>query len=744
MKKKKTPSYPTKPTQVSEEQSYKTHEEWDRAFHKAVRLYRQELNKRTINADEQLDLGSTMLERRKDAVLDHMEDIYQRYQSLLPPFSDVNTLGNEWIWLNLSSRSYSELEAESHLLYGASLWILDHTADNKAYRRLTELLTQDLSELDDLDSPLVWDCQHHELLILGVLHLIYERNSDLEGAETNSAGLRKVLTNSFDASNDHGQSNNRDKFLTLLSLIPEEDVSLAVSHFRELFWEWVERYYRCFMALERQIRIHIERSDELNQQFSFIEDSFNKSMEKLRALTKKPEKENNPTQIHSVLQPNKSNIIPFPSFTPSNSHKILDLERYATTIKPSDYAHQMKVVAKEMMDEADLIGDLKRKQQSLIHLFIDYGRPSKYIVEEEYGQEVAEEINDLDIGDPFELCFALLYLIESGDDLPWLYGPGIGLMTEVAESLPWGISPYNETEDFFHTGKSHIQGTTEHDNIPVWYERKYRSISHEVDECPLNLAQIVYKYTGCLLPRSIHIYDKVLAELVDYGIPENTASWLLYCMLALSSFKLQSIPQNLVSEIIKMADLQDNSAEETENSISYDDLTKKVSQQKKELRSLRSALHEAERKTKTANKEIERLGEELQSELRELANLREWAFQQNADRKEEEEAENDESLPYKVQRNTLVFGGEANWRKAIKQMLTGNIRFLDKDKGFDSTIIRHAEMVWIQTNGLPHSKFYAIINSAKQFKKPFFYFYYPGAVKCANQLRQIDQEEQNQ
>ena len=71
-------------------------------------------------------------------------------------------------------------------------------------------------------------------------------------------------------------------------------------------------------------------------------------------------------------------------------------------------------------------------------------------------------------------------------------------------------------------------------------------------------------------------------------------------------------------------------------------------------------------------------------------------------------------------------------------MLTGNIRFLDKDKGFDSAIIRRADVVWIQANALSHSRYYAIIDAVRQFKKPVRYFSYASAVKCARQLREAD------
>ena len=89
----------------------------------------------------------------------------------------------------------------------------------------------------------------------------------------------------------------------------------------------------------------------------------------------------------------------------------------------------------------------------------------------------------------------------------------------------------------------------------------------------------------------------------------------------------------------------------------------------------------------------------------------------------------------------LVFGGHATWIKAIKPLLTGCIRFIDKNKGFDNAIIRHADIVWIQPNALSHSQYYTIIDAVRQLKKPVRYFTYASALKCARQLCLADQEK---
>ncbi len=103
-----------------------------------------------------------------------------------------------------------------------------------------------------------------------------------------------------------------------------------------------------------------------------------------------------------------------------------------------------------------------------------------------------------------------------------------------------------------------------------------------------------------------------------------------------------------------------------------------------------------------------------------------------------EGAIDESSFPYEVVKDTVVFGGHETWLKAIRPMLTGNIRFVDKDMVFDSDIIRHADILWIQTNAISHKQYYRIIAAARQYQKPVRYFTYASAVKCAVQLMEED------
>ena len=167
----------------------------------------------------------------------------------------------------------------------------------------------------------------------------------------------------------------------------------------------------------------------------------------------------------------------------------------------------------------------------------------------------------------------------------------------------------------------------------------------------------------------------------------------------------------------------------------------KLKAEQENNRKLRFSLHEAEKNSREARKELSAVRESAALEHRELADLREVVF--NAENAETEEAEEpiDENLfPYEVKKETVVFGGHETWLKAIRPMLTGNIRFLDKDLNFDVNVIRNAEVIWVQTNAISHTQYYRITDAARQYKKPLRYFSHASAAKGALQVLNEDRE----
>ncbi len=94
-----------------------------------------------------------------------------------------------------------------------------------------------------------------------------------------------------------------------------------------------------------------------------------------------------------------------------------------------------------------------------------------------------------------------------------------------------------------------------------------------------------------------------------------------------------------------------------------------------------------------------------------------------------------------MHKGDVLFGKRRAYQKKVAIAPFDGIRFIDKNKGFDNAIIRHADIIWIQPNALSHSQYYTIIDAVRQLKKTVCYFTYASAVKCARQLCLADQEK---
>jgi len=152
----------------------------------------------------------------------------------------------------------------------------------------------------------------------------------------------------------------------------------------------------------------------------------------------------------------------------------------------------------------------------------------------DFGQIPVQPMEPMRIDDSYALCFALLYLAEADDDLPWLYGACCGFMGEVTESLPWGIFEYDELDDDIWEDSAEEAELPKSISIPEMYSRRYR-MKGDAFDFPRSLAQIIYEETGCVLPRNLHLYDSKAKMLGKYGIKGKDAANALMLMSTLGA-----------------------------------------------------------------------------------------------------------------------------------------------------------------------------------------------------------------
>ena len=366
-------------------------------------------------------------------------------------------------------------------------------------------------------------------------------------------------------------------------------------------------------------------------------------------------------------------------------------------------------------------------------------------VERDYGAEIADAVSELSISDPFAICFALLYLLDTGSDLPWLYFPGIAVMECAGAMLPWANAEYDELDDphwaqYYDPESGECpQPVKNPPELADWYRLDYHNNTSDPDaQYRTNLAQIVYEATGGIMPRDVHRYDDLLGHLRHFGVRAKKLQIpLLYCMLLLGEGTHRSEDWRMEfgfpePEPEKPQRPVENDEQETPG---HELLMEQITALKRENEMLRRNAHDAERGGRELRKQYDELVRRAQREHQELSELREILFCRENDLEPEmEDDASDVAFPYTVRRTTVIFGGHDTWTKAIRPMLAGDIRFIDRGMRPDANLIRHAGAVWIQTNSLSHANYYKIINIIRTHGITLHYFKYVSAEKCAVQL----------
>ena len=221
---------------------------------------------------------------------------------------------------------------------------------------------------------------------------------------------------------------------------------------------------------------------------------------------------------------------------------------------------------------------------------------------------------------------------------------------------------------------------------------------------------------------------------------------MLYAMAAAGESKYQShVPyagESMIEKLLPalMERVQADAKPILQEKMTYESQQEELDALKAENERLKRMAYEADRETRTLRREYETLLRTSQREHQEVAELREILFhQENQQEPELDEAEEAVALPYTVRHTTVVFGGHDSWARAIKPMLAGDIRFVDRGMLPEASLIRHAEMVWLQPNSISHAFFYKIIKNVRTYHIPFHYFKFASAEKCARQLAGVDE-----
>lgn len=749
----------------------------------------------------EMDTSDVMLKRRQQAAVRSADQIVKRYENQKTFSAQYQSeVGKRWVLMNLIPlETYNRIEVRSYILCGAAIWILDQITCQPNWREaLFPVLPRKDEDLWIVNTPNIWDVNYEEELIYSVVYVLQQRNSDIEPISYGKE-IPNVLTDEVTArGRQHVDVPSRRAFEALMALIPQQAVEQAIRNFEDLFWQWVDRYFECMSSLSDAYNDALQEVNQIALQFNETREELIRAISAVKNNEVKEREQERKRHKGGNRQPG-SLLAQQPSLQ-MRADRQSQIQNLLSDAQSAPYLHRdalrpLQPISETgamqlVMDITDRLIEINQEHNdalddldatSLIqHRFESEiahdGYIHRYDCDRQYGDAVAKRMTPLVVADPFESCFALLWLIDRDSDLPWLYGAGCSLMQEIVEGLPWGIKEYcdpeeaawedgaqeDDEEDFEEETSDEVEDTPDPEqSIPEadtqeeiktapplsdWFERKFKPRSKYIDiSNRRSLAQVVYEETGCVLPREMDQYDDYGDTVRRYGVKGKDVGILLNLFTVLSQVREQKTALNLDDEIMRYFCDEEDDLRQEDAQQDTETIQDQIKSLREENKRLRSSLYNAERANRETKKELSSQREIYAREHLELSDLREIMFRQSAQKETEEdvtEADTKQNVfPYEVKLDTVIFGGHESWLKAIRPMLTGNIRFVNKDSVFDQAIVRNADRIWIQTNAMSHKQYWRVIDVARQYRKQVRYFTCSGATKSAEQIMSEDQSE---
>ena len=371
-------------------------------------------------------------------------------------------------------------------------------------------------------------------------------------------------------------------------------------------------------------------------------------------------------------------------------------------------------------------------------------------------RELGRIIRGFRIDNPYDICFALTYMLGTDDPAIWLTKASLSVILPATRLLPW----YWDINNYDHISDEWFRGMQLNRN--GWLDKKPPSEKIDLyhDGYP-NTAQRIYRLCRGVLPVGFHPFEKERQQMKADGV-ENAdfiADWSE--LLFLSGFRAEAlnlhhfswdeddeddedeeIPTTETAKNTKLggywgkiAGVQQDEKADKANFESIDALKAELVRAKKEIKGLRKKLAETSRNAETERSKTAQELKTLRQEHRELSDLRELVFNKQLDNPNLiEKVENDINYPYETKKRTVIFGGHDTFLKAIKPMLP-SVRFVDSDNmSFNPEIVRNADVVWIQNNCISHPMYWSVVKNCKIYGVQLRYFAYASAEKCAEQL----------
>lgn len=398
---------------------------------------------------------------------------------------------------------------------------------------------------------------------------------------------------------------------------------------------------------------------------------------------------------------------------------------------------------------AKYVQNIENAQNTLEKLDADY-RVIIYLLENGHNHcfkydgraEIIDKINTLGIDNPYETIFGYFWLLDRGDDIVWLVEPAASVTNIAIGKLPW--TAYNETfmRDDYSSVTTDSRCATiaplDNDLLAPLYDKKYNDyvywcgdalndISPD-DLVNVNYSQLVYDLSNLVVCRHSDKYqESVRKALMRTGIKKRNVP------------AVQLMLETMLAETQKhKIKLFNDHTDETDEAAVQQAMKQTIEEKTAKIDKLAAELYDANKKAKDEQARADQIAENSRLEHNELIELRELVYKmQNEASINDVTTRSNTTLPYETKQNIIAFGGHDTWLKAIKPLLP-NVKFVPPTVNPDSQLFRNADVIWMQSNAMPHSFYNKIMDLARTHKIPVKYFAYASAEKCAYQLAETD------
>ena len=564
---------------------------------------------------------------------------------------------------------YDTVDKNRLLTLAAAIWILDQLNLQGDLLKVYPYIP----ELDDEEvlCPYVVHPQYDYELICGMVKLLLYRNRDSYGG----LGLHEATLVSD--TSDHGAL--RGDFDAIMNLIDPSVIDITTKNYEEKVWEF---YRLSFLAAAK----------------------FDKAEERILQEIEELEKQSSPAVVPlCMVRPDITKL----ADNNSNLDRLEMLRR-----KRKRYEHTA------IITEIGLVNSREKTAKAFGDIF---------------GEQLTRQIIDFSVDDPFEMAFALFYLLDSRSDIPWLFYGSICVTYTLIDQLPFDTSLAKQGEQALHPELTRSLYTHRFSGYR-WDEAQDCTLQPVQRDKATNLAQLLYENAYTVYPRVTGTLPQLEQYFADMGL-EDTAQKEAYQLLlyllrsgndrseSLAAYRLQTALENTQHEI--PVDTEDTQLLQTH-----------IKELTRQTEMLRAAAYEENKQKRAAEKNLRHVQAENGSLRRELMDLRQLIFSQQQELDVEYSEETAIDFPVKLPGKIVSVGGHPNWVRDMKALLP-NIAYFSAEVLPNKDILRNAHEVWVQTQYISHKSFYRIL-SALGTETQLRYFGSKSAQRCAVQLVNAD------